>query len=45
MLKAIAEQKIGDRPDRIEPRMVKRRPKSYKLLNKPRAQARKRIPK
>ena len=31
---------IGDRPDRIEPRAVKRRPKPHDLLNKPRAQAR-----
>ena len=42
MLKAISEQKIGDRPDRIEPRLVKHRPKPYKLLNEPRAKARKR---
>lgn len=42
MLKAISEQEIGDRPDRIEPRLVKHRPKPYKLLNEPRAQARKR---
>jgi hypothetical protein len=31
---------IGDRPDRIEPRAVKRRPKPHALLTKPRAQAR-----
>ena len=31
---------IGDRPDRIEPRAVKRRPKPHDLLNKPRAEAR-----
>lgn len=42
MLKAISEQQIGDRPDRIEPRLVKHRPKPYKLLNEPRAKARKR---
>jgi putative transposase len=42
MLKAISEQKIGDRPDRIEPRLVKHRPKPYKLLNEPRSKARKR---
>jgi hypothetical protein len=42
MLKAISEQKIGDRPDRTEPRLVKHRPKPNKLLNEPRAQARKR---
>jgi len=27
---------VGHRPDRYEPRVVKRRPKSYKLMNKPR---------
>jgi putative transposase len=42
MLKAISEQKIGDRPDRVEPRLVKHRPKPYKLLNEPRSKARKR---
>ena len=31
---------IGDRPDRTEPRAVKRRPKPHDLLNKPRAEAR-----
>jgi len=31
---------IGDRPGRVEPRAVKRRPKPHDLLNKPRAQAR-----
>jgi hypothetical protein len=31
---------IGDRPDRVEPRAVKRRPKAHKLLTKPRQQAR-----
>jgi hypothetical protein len=34
---------VGDRPDRIEPRMVKRRPKPYKLLQEPRNDARKRL--
>jgi hypothetical protein len=40
MLKAIASHKIGDRPDRLEPRQRKRRPKPYKLMTKPRTQAR-----
>jgi hypothetical protein len=31
--------RVGDRPDRIEPRAVKRRPKSHKLLSKPRREA------
>jgi hypothetical protein len=28
---------VGDRPDRYEPRVLKRRPKQYKLMQKPRA--------
>lgn len=41
MLRAIARHSVGNRPDRIEPRALKRRPKPYDLLNKPRPQARK----
>lgn len=36
----IAQQRVGDRPGRIEPRAIKRRPKPYPLLTKPRAIAR-----
>jgi hypothetical protein len=36
----IAQNRIGHRPDRIEPRAIKRRPKPHKLLTKPRDQAR-----
>ena len=36
----IAQQRVGDRPGRIEPRAVKRRPKAYPFLSKPRALAR-----
>jgi hypothetical protein len=36
----LAGQRVGDRPDRVEPRAIKRRPKPHKLLTKPRAQAR-----
>lgn len=36
----IAQQRVGDRPGRIEPRAVKRRPKPYPLLTKPRECAR-----
>ena len=42
MLVAISENQVGNRPDRVEPRLVKRRPKPYKLLNEPRDRARKR---
>ena len=41
MLKMIAYHKVGNRPNRLEPRQRKRRPKPYKLMTKPRAQARK----
>jgi hypothetical protein len=31
---------VGNRPDRVEPRLKKRRPKQYGRLTKPRAEAR-----
>lgn len=36
MLHAISRCKVGDRPGRIEPRVLKRRPKPYKRMTKPR---------
>ena len=36
----MATNQVGDRPNRIEPRAVKRRPKPHDLLTKPRAEAR-----
>lgn len=36
----MAQQVVGNRPGRIEPRAVKRRPKPYPLMVKPRAEAR-----
>ena len=41
----IAQCKVGHRAGRVEPRMRKRRPKSYPWLNMPRAQARRKIEK
>lgn len=41
LLLAVARHGVGNRPDRVEPRALKRRPKPYDLLNKPRDQARK----
>ena len=38
-LRDLATHRVGDRPDRVEPRAVKRRPKPHPLLTKPRAQA------
>ena len=43
MIKAIGQHEVGDRPDRYEPRKVKRRPKNYAHLNEPRARAKKRL--
>lgn len=39
-LEQLATHRVGDRPDRVEPRAIKRRPKPHKLLTKPRKQAR-----
>lgn len=36
----MAQQQVGNRPGRLEPRAVKRRPKPYPLLTKPRSIAR-----
>ena len=36
----LAGYRVGDRPNRIEPRAIKRRPKPQRLLTKPRAAAR-----
>lgn len=40
LLLLIAQQHVGNRPNRIEPRAIKRRPKPYPLLTKPRHAAR-----
>jgi len=40
LLIMIAQIRVGNRPGRIEPRAIKRRPKAYSLLMKPRANAR-----
>tara|TARA_R110002020_G_scaffold114135_1_gene262491 strand:+ start:3721 stop:5106 length:1386 start_codon:yes stop_codon:yes gene_type:complete len=43
LLLLIAEQRVGSRPGRIEPRAIKRRPKPYSLMTLPRPQARKKV--
>jgi len=43
LLILIAQQRVGKRPGRIEPRALKRRPKPYPLLNKPRQLAREEV--
>ena len=39
-LRHLAKHLVGDRPGRVEPRAIKRRPKPHRLLHQPRAQAR-----
>jgi hypothetical protein len=36
MLGALATLRVGDRPDRVEPRVVERRPKAYPRMQEPR---------
>jgi hypothetical protein len=43
LLGALGREVVGDRPDRYEPRAVKRRPKEHRLLNEPREKARRRM--
>ena len=41
LLTAIASNKVGNRPDRVEPRVKKRRPKPYDAMTKPRSEYKK----
>ena len=43
LLEAITSHVVGDRPDRFEPRLRKRRPKPYKHLREPRQNYKKRV--
>jgi hypothetical protein len=43
LLEAVATHRVGNRPDRFEPRARKRRPKPYPMLRHPRHEARKRF--
>jgi hypothetical protein len=43
LLELIAQRRVGERPGRVEPRAVKRRPKPYPLLMQPREVAREKI--
>jgi hypothetical protein len=43
LLVAVAAHSVGDRPNRHEPRAVKRRPKQHRLLTQPRALARRQL--
>lgn len=44
LLELMAQPRVANRPGRIEPRAVKRRPKPYEMLSIPRPDARARIP-
>ena len=43
IMKAVATHRVGNRPDRVEPRAVKRRPKEQTYLTEPRAIAKARL--
>jgi len=43
VLRAVATHRVNDRPDRVEPRAVKRRPKRQPYLNEPRLVAKARL--
>ena len=43
LFKAIVQHRVMDRPGRVEPRLVKRRPKGYSLMMQPRAILRERL--
>ncbi len=43
LLEQIAECQVANRPGRLEPRVIKRRPKPYKLMQKPRNELRREL--
>jgi hypothetical protein len=43
LVEAIGQHRVRNRPDRYEPRAVKRRPKNYPRLKEPRKEARRRL--
>jgi hypothetical protein len=43
VLDAIVAHRVGDRPDRFEPRLRKRRPKHYAFLRQPRSEVKRRM--
>jgi putative transposase len=43
LLRQVGKERVGNRPNRCEPRLVKKRPKQYKHLKEPRAQVRARL--
>ena len=45
LLAAIASHRVGDRPDRYEPRLKKRRRNNYDWLTEPRAEMKRKMAK
>jgi len=45
LLAAIVSHRVGDRPDRYEPRLKKRRPNNYDWLTEPRAELKRKMAK
>ena len=45
MLKLVVKNKVGNRPGRVEPRVVKQRPKPYPTMQTPRKIAKARLEK
>jgi hypothetical protein len=45
LFQMMAQQRVGNRAGRIEPRAVKRRPKAYPMLMIPRGEAREKVKK
>jgi hypothetical protein len=43
LLDAVATHRVADRPDRVEPRLRKRRPKHYAFLRKPRSEVKRKM--
>ena len=43
MLSSLSALRVGDRPDRVEPRVVKRRPKAYPRMQEPRREFKRRL--
>ena len=37
MIQCVMSQRVGNRPDRVEPRLIKKRPKEYRRLTMPRS--------
>ena len=43
LLEQIAHCKVAHRPGRLEPRLIKKRPKNHKLMQKPRNELRREL--